>query len=193
MRTAIACQPSFAGGKRQREDSTLRQAGKVETIWPGASALGSRPQDSTSRRDATMSHSYSSHRVHVIFSLPAPMIRLRSLDGGRSHDHVPALVILPPTLRLASSPILKKAVPPRGSMNRREHLPGRRATAPSALALRRQQTSRTTPPEESFLKRSSWSSRRGTGCPPNQLTFQDSCAVPPGLVLPPSGATGVCR
>ena len=99
-----------------------------------------------------MSHSYSSNRVHVIFStkerkkcisddfqpkLWAYMAGIAHNHGfeamiiGGVRDHVHALLVLPPTLPLAKAVQFLKAAHPNGLMKRRESFHGRRATAHS--------------------------------------------------------------
>lgn len=103
-----------------------------------------------------MSHTYSSNRVHVIFStkerrkylsddfqpkLWAYMAGIAHNQGfetmiiGGVSDHIHVLLALPPALALAKAIQLLKGVPPIGSISlgpAKSALPGRKAMAPSA-------------------------------------------------------------
>jgi Transposase IS200 like len=106
-----------------------------------------------SRRDDTVSHSYSSNRVHVIFStegrkqsiandsqpkLWADMAGIDHNQGfdamiiGGIRDHVHALLVLPPTLPLQKPFNSSREARASGSMKPVSRLLGKRDTAPSA-------------------------------------------------------------
>jgi len=68
----------------------------------GRFGAGYRPQDSNKSGGTTQCHTPIRATVSRQSSVPKRRWSwLRSLDGGRSHDHVHALLILPPTLPLA--------------------------------------------------------------------------------------------